>query len=180
MSRPVPAALLVLALATAPVLAGCGGDDPATTEGAATTQPATTAPPSTPPATTTSPVPTTPAPDQDDPGAPAPDDTATLEAPGADPEPSAPTIAEVQRPAQPLRCPGKGAKGSPGEEGDFDARELLGLTTAKAEALAQRNDCAMRVVVRDGQDLVRTMDYSSGRVNVTETQGRIVALNGIG
>ncbi|CAB4915370.1 unannotated protein [freshwater metagenome] len=180
MSRAVPA-LLVLALAAAPALAGCGGDDGGP-QGAATTPPATTAPAATAPATpsaptTTSPVPATPAPD--DGATTSPDDTRTLEAPGTDPPPRSPTITEVQRPARAVRCPGGGAKGG-GEEGDFDARELLGLPVARATALAERNGCAMRVVVRDGQDLIRTMDYSSGRVNVTETAGRVVALNGIG
>lgn len=181
MSRAVPA-LLVLALAATPALAGCGDDDGATTQGGATTPPGTTAAPAggpaTPPApTTTSPVPATPAPD--DGSTTPPDDTRTLEAPGTDPPPRSPTITEVQRPAKALHCPGGGAKGG-GAEGDFDARELLGLPVARATALAERNGCAMRVVVRDGQDLIRTMDYSSGRVNVTETAGRIVALNGIG
>jgi hypothetical protein len=124
-------------------------------------------------------VPTTPA-SPDDGSTTSPDETETHEAPGTDPPPRSPTVTEVQRPAKAVRCPGAGAKGGPGEAGDFDARELLGLPAARAKALAERNGCAMRVVVRDGQDLVRTMDYSTGRVNVTETAGRIVALNGIG
>lgn len=191
MPRAVPAVLLVLALASAPALTGCGGDDGATTEGAATTPPATTAPPATPTATTPAPtttrtttVPTTPAPGQQDPAspAPAPDGATTLAAPGSDPPPAKPAITEVQRPKQALYCPaaeGGAKKGSGGSSG-FDARDLLGLSTAKAEALAKRNDCVVRVVSRDGKDLIRTMDFSNARVNVTETKGRIVALNGIG
>jgi hypothetical protein len=92
-------------------------------------------------------------------------------------------VTEVQRPSRPVRCPAsagfKGGEDS-GGGGGFDARDLLGLAVAEAKALARRNDCAVRVVNRDGQDLVRTMDYSNSRINVTETEGRVVALDGIG
>lgn len=182
MSRVLPAALLVLALATAPVLAGCG-EDTETEQGLAT--PGATAPPPLPTTETAVPQPPkTPAPGQEDPASPAPDAaTTTLEAPGATPPPRAPTVTEVQRPSKPVRCPAAaGFKGGDdaGGSGGFDARELLGLEIARAKALAKNNDCAVRVVNRDGQELVRTMDYSNARINVTETEGRIVALNGIG
>lgn len=179
MSRVVPAALLVLALAGMPALVGCG-DDGETEQGLAT--PGATAPPALP---TTAPAPpTSPAPGQEDPASPAPPGGAsTLEAPGTSPPPPSRTVTTVQRPSKPVRCPAaggfKGAEES-GAVGGFDARELLGLETAEAKALARRNDCAVRVVNRDGRELVRTMDYSNSRINVTETKGRIVALNGIG
>lgn len=186
MARVVPAALLVLALAGAPVLTGCGDDDTGTEQGLATPGATTTAPPPTTAATTvpsTPQPPKTPAPGQEDPASPAPSrPTTTLQAPGATPPPSR-TVTTVERPSKPVRCPAaagfKGGAGG-GGAGDFDARELLGLEIAKAKALAKRNGCAVRVVNRDGQELVRTMDYSGGRINVTETKGRIVALNGIG
>jgi len=176
MPRAAPVALLVLALATAPALTGCGDDDERASTGL--TVPPMTATAATP--TATSPVTTTPDSEQDDPAAPTTpsEGTTTLQAPGTSPPPSSPTVTEVQRPGKPLYCPA-GAKGKAATSG-FDARELLGLTTARATALAERRDCAMRVVSRDGQDLIRTMDFSNARINVTETKGRVVALNGIG
>lgn len=179
MPRPVPAALLLLALVTAPALAGCGGDDEPAATGPPTTPSTATAPATSAP-TTTAPVPTSPAsgsPDADD-DAPQDEGTETLAAPGSDPPPRQPTVTDVQRPSAAVRCPGGSGKGA--VQGDFDAREMLGLSTARATALAERNDCVLRVVVRDGQELIRTMDFSSSRVNVTETKGRIVAINGIG
>lgn len=181
MARLVPAALLVLSLAGAPVLAGCG-DDTETEQGLAT--PGATVPPPLPTTETAVPQPPeTPVPGQEDPASPAPPAaTTTLRAPDATPPPRTPAVTTVQRPSKPVRCPAAaGFKGDDaGGTGGFDARELLGLETAAAKALARKNDCALRVVNRDGQELVRTMDYSNGRINVTETKGRIVALNGIG
>ena len=181
MSRAVPAVLLALALAGTPVLVGCG-DDPETNPGLAA--PGATVPPALPTTSAAAPQPPkSPAPGQDDPASPAPPSgTTTLQAPGATPPPSR-TVTSVQRPSKPVRCPApaafKGGKDSDGT-GAFDARELLGLETAEAKDLAERHDCAIRVVNRDGQELVRTMDLSNRRINVTETKGRIVALDGIG
>jgi hypothetical protein len=183
MSRVVPAVMSVLALAGGAVLTGCGDDEgstgasaPATTTATAVA-PATTAPAPAPGGTTTT------APDAQAPVTPPGDSegTTTLEAPDADPAPSSPTVTSVQRPSKPVLCPsGAGNLKGGGEAGDFDTRELLGLETAAAKALARKNGCAMRVVNRDGEDLIRTMDFSNSRINVTETKGRIVALNGIG
>lgn len=181
MPRVAPTALLLLALAGTTSLVACGGDDEAT-PGLAAPGSVTDVPPVDTTGTSTTPAPTTTRAPADPPPAP-PSGTTTLTAPGADPPPKEPTVTEVQRPKDPVRCPSEGGFGKGGGSAardGFDARELLGLTTERAQALARRHDCVVRVVNRDGRDLVRTMDYSSGRVNVTETDGRVVRLDGIG
>ena len=182
MPRVVPAALLVLALAGTTSLAACGDDDGDAIPGLAAPGSVTDVPPVPTTGTFTTPAPTTTEGAPADPAPAPPEGTTTLGSPGSDPPAKEPTVTEVQRPKDPVRCPTSGGfgKGGSAAAGDFDARDLLGLTTARAEALAKRNGCGMRVVNRDGQDLVRTMDYSSTRINVTETKGRVVQLDGIG
>jgi pyruvate/2-oxoglutarate dehydrogenase complex dihydrolipoamide acyltransferase (E2) component len=176
MARRRPTVLVLLALAGAPLLAGCGEDGDA--------EPGLAAPGSaTPPTATAVPIPTvtTPAPTDPEDAPPSVPPAQTLESPDADPPAAPPTVTDVERPAKALRCPAAaGFKGGKAPAGGFDARELLGLGTPAARALARRHGCAVRVVVRDGRELVRTMDFSNARVNVTETDGRVVALNGIG
>lgn len=195
MSRVVPTALLVVSCLGVSALVGCGEEREAnpglaapgsvsdvppvdtTASGAgAVAESPSTAP--TPPTSTAPPLDA----GRGD-GGPGGSGTTTLTAPDADPPRKEPTVTDVQRPKDPVRCPsgggfGKGG-GSAARDG-FDARDLLGLSTARAQALAKRHDCVVRVVNRDGQELVRTMDYSSNRVNVTETAGRVVRLDGIG
>lgn len=182
MPRVVPTALLVLALAGTTSLVACGDDDGDANPGLAAPGSATDVPPVPTTGTLTTPAPTTTVRAPADPAPDPPAGTTTLMSPDADPPPQEPTVTEVQRPKDPVRCPSSGGfgKGGSATAGRFDARDLLGLSTARAQALARRNDCVVRVVNRDGQDLVRTMDYSSSRVNVTETKGRIVRLDGIG
>jgi hypothetical protein len=64
--------------------------------------------------------------------------------------------------------------------GTFDARDLLGLRQERAEDLAKRNDCAIRVVVRDGEKLVTTEDLRPNRINVKLERGYVTALQGVG
>ncbi|WP_026910209.1 hypothetical protein [Patulibacter minatonensis] len=188
MQRRVPAVLTLLALFCAPVLAGCGDDDAPEASfptGSTTTEtPVTTAPDPSPPKT--------PAEGQGDPASPrtgpaAPSSTTApsgptgeLTPPGAEPAPTTPAETTVERPAKPVYCPGEGGGKSPKAKDRFDARDLLSLSTAEAKAVAKKKGCVVRVVRRDGVDLVRTMDYSNARVNVTETKGRIVRIGGIG
>ncbi|MEV4420463.1 hypothetical protein AB0L40_10880 [Patulibacter sp. NPDC049589] len=190
MQRVVPAVLTVLALAAAPALAGCGGDDEAQDASATTTS--TAAVPTTTGTTTAILPPKTPADGQQDPASPAPDPgptettapsgpTTELAPPGAKPPAKTPTETTVKRPSDPVWCPeAEGGKGATKASHRFDTRELLGLKIAEATALAKQHACAVRVVRRDGNDLIRTMDFSNARINVTETKGRIVRLNGVG
>jgi hypothetical protein len=64
--------------------------------------------------------------------------------------------------------------------GTFDGRKLLGLPLKDAERLAQRNECSVRVVVRDGEKLATTEDLRVNRLNVKVERGYVTALQGIG
>jgi hypothetical protein len=96
----------------------------------------------------------------------------------------------VQHRTKPVWCPAKRyeqVKRSDGRydvhnlpHGTFDARELLGLRLNRAEALAQRNDCGVRVVVKDGEKMVRTEDLRPNRINVKLERGYVVALQNVG
>jgi acetyl esterase/lipase len=87
--------------------------------------------------------------------------------------PKDPGPPEIEWPEQPVPCPS-------GDPDGFDTRELLGLGVADAEALAERHDCTLRVVVRDGRGLPRRRDRRPYRINVAETDGWVVGLRGIG
>jgi hypothetical protein len=151
-----------MALATL-VLAGCGGDDETPTltgsdesgRSTATAPPAATVPPTAtvPPATTVPPTRTT-------------------------PPTTAPDAAAGTR--EPLLCPSEKDGGSDkAGVARLDARKLLGKSIAAAKATARRYGCSVRVVRRDGEDLIQTMDYSSARINVEERNGEVVALRGV-
>lgn len=106
----------------------------------------------------------------------------------------------VERPARAVWCPdaydvvrererdrGNGASGvtprSPGDEPPpakrFDARRILGLDLQRAEQVAAKSGCTVRVIRRDDEDLPRTDDLRPNRVNVTTQQGVVVELEGI-
>lgn len=91
-----------------------------------------------------------------------------------------PRTAPTPPPSGPVWCPA-GKDGSPTKDGagSFDARELLGRPVLDAETLARKHSCTVRVIRRDGKDLIRTMDYSSARINVEEQDGKVVALRGV-
>lgn len=149
------AAALVLATL---VLAGCGGDDETPTltgsDESGRTAPTTTVPPAAtvPPTTTVPPTRTT------------PPKTSTEAAAGA---------------REALYCPSDKGGSAGKDTARFDARKLLGEPIADATALARRHGCSVRVVRRDGKDLIQTMDYSSARINVEERAGKVVALRGV-
>jgi hypothetical protein len=48
----------------------------------------------------------------------------------------------------------------------FDARELVGLRVRRARATAERHDCLLRVVRRDGEPLIVTQDFLANRIDV--------------
>lgn len=64
--------------------------------------------------------------------------------------------------------------------GTFDARELLGLRLGRAESLAKRNACSVRVVVRNGERLATSRDLRVNRVNVKVERGYVTALQSVG
>lgn len=156
------AAAMVLATL---VLAGCGGDDetPTLTGSDESGRPVPTA---TVPPTTTIPPPATVPP------------TTTVPPTQAAPPTTTPDAATGSR--EPLLCPSEkdGASGKAGVA-RLDARKLLGKSIAAAKSTARRYGCSVRVVRRDGEDLIQTMDYSSARINVEERDGKVVALRGV-
>jgi hypothetical protein len=97
---------------------------------------------------------------------------------------------EVQRRTKPVWCPApryEQVRRGDGRydverlpHGTFDARELLGETTRQAERLAKRNECSLRVVVRDGERLVTTQDLRPNRINVSVRRGYVTALQSVG
>jgi hypothetical protein len=64
--------------------------------------------------------------------------------------------------------------------GTFDARDVIGRPLEDAKSLAERNDCRLRVVQRDGEKLVRTEDLRPNRINVTVESGYVTALTDVG
>ena len=97
---------------------------------------------------------------------------------------------EVQQRTKPVWCPGprysqvRRGDGRYDVErvphGTFDARALLGERLADAERMAKRNECTVRVVVRDGEQLVTTQDLRADRINVSVRRGYVTALRSVG
>lgn len=56
---------------------------------------------------------------------------------------------------------------------------LVGLSEAEAEAEAEANGWTVRVVERDGEEYMVTMDYSDSRVNLT-IEGGVVTNAAVG
>ena len=73
---------------------------------------------------------------------------------------------------QPLRCPGEAFV-------PVRDRAVRGLPTKRARELVARRGCEMRVVKRDGRDLIVTDDLSVPRVNVAVRDGHVVRVTGI-
>jgi hypothetical protein len=65
------------------------------------------------------------------------------------------------------------------ERGTFDARRVLRLTEARAQRLAKQHGCSVREIVRDGEELMYTMDLSAARINVATEDGVVVAIKGV-
>jgi hypothetical protein len=62
---------------------------------------------------------------------------------------------------------------------EFDARELVGLQVGKARRRAERHDCSLRVVRRNGEWLVVTQDFRSDRINVAVRDRRVRRIVGV-
>lgn len=65
-------------------------------------------------------------------------------------------------------------------EDRLERGELHGRSVEEAHEIAARHGCVLRVVERDGEDLVVTMDYRGDRINVAVKQERVVRVKGIG
>ena len=93
------------------------------------------------------------------------------------------TQPQITRPARRILCPSplyQPAEDPRSTASSLDARELLGLTVRAAERRAKRGDCSVRIVRRDGRDLIRTDDIVASRINVEVESGFVVNIEGVG
>ncbi len=58
--------------------------------------------------------------------------------------------------------------------GNFNPRQLVGLSESSATRLAQRNGFRVRVVARDGRNFPVTRDFRRDRVNLSIVRGRVI------
>jgi hypothetical protein len=61
----------------------------------------------------------------------------------------------------------------------FDARKLVGMRVGDARRKAERHNCLLRVVRRDGEWLVVTQDFLANRINVAVRDRRVRRIVGI-
>jgi hypothetical protein len=66
-----------------------------------------------------------------------------------------------------------------GEPDGLDTGLLVGEELADARELARAEGCDVRVVVRDGKNLVVTDDFRIDRVNVAVDDGRVTGIDGV-
>jgi hypothetical protein len=81
----------------------------------------------------------------------------------------------IDRPARPVEVT---CHGSSGER--HDARLILGLTEAEANAIVRQWGCILRVVEADGRRNAQAADRLSYRVDVAVTDKRVVRITEIG
>lgn len=60
------------------------------------------------------------------------------------------------------------------------SKALVGQPEHAAATICQVRGLTMRVVFRDGQDLVVTQDHDPNRVNVRVDAGKVTEVNGMG
>lgn len=84
--------------------------------------------------------------------------------------------AVVPRPGEPLLCPAR-VRGSAG--GDWNAKQIVGMPLGRAERVASRNDCSVRVVFIDGMSLATRSDLRQNRINVIVRFGKVIRILGI-
>jgi hypothetical protein len=85
-------------------------------------------------------------------------------------EPAAKTIGAATRP--PHYCPR-------GDTDGFNANRLIGKRLPHARDLARTHDCTLRVVKRDGEALIVTLDFSPTRIDVAVRGKRVTGIDGI-
>jgi hypothetical protein len=88
-----------------------------------------------------------------------------------------PSAAAPPPPSGGYICPRPQA-GPPMRE-SYDARDLVGLRVAKARRVAERHRCTLRVVRRNGEDLVVTQDFRTDRINVAVRRHVVKRIVGI-
>jgi hypothetical protein len=76
---------------------------------------------------------------------------------------------------KPIPCPADGRTGRP-----LDAREVVGLPERRAKALADRHDCKLVAVVRDGERFGITAVYDLRRLQVEVKDGVVTRIVTVG
>lgn len=61
---------------------------------------------------------------------------------------------------------------------DFD--KLINVSLRQAENMCRKHGMKMRVISRDGKELMRTLDYEESRINVGIKDNVIVKVEGVG
>jgi hypothetical protein len=89
------------------------------------------------------------------------------------------STADRDRPVQaPAEHP-RGATPARPAECERVSRRLVGRRLGAARATAERAGCPLRVVIRDGQSLAVTEDFSPSRINVRTERGLVVEIVGL-
>jgi hypothetical protein len=74
---------------------------------------------------------------------------------------------------------GAGYRCPHGDDDGFRTRRLIGRTLPEAHRVAQRHDCSVRVVKRNGEYLVVTADYLPNRINVGVRHRTVTSIQGV-
>ena len=74
-------------------------------------------------------------------------------------------------------CPKRDLQLRAGER--LDTSRLIGKTERRAQRIAKRHECTLRVVRRDGISLPVTDDYRPSRINIAVRQGIVKRVLGI-
>ena len=92
---------------------------------------------------------------------------------------TAPAAAAAEGAADAKRpfCPKRSLDLRSGER--LDAARLVGKTVRRAKAIAERHECTVRVVRRNGVPLPVTDDYLTNRINVAVRDGIVKRIVGV-
>jgi len=58
--------------------------------------------------------------------------------------------------------------------------DLIGLSVPDAEQKCKNAGFRMRVIKKDGEELIKTMDHRTDRINVEVVGGKVTAVDGVG
>jgi hypothetical protein len=69
---------------------------------------------------------------------------------------------------------------APTADAPLEVERLVGKRVKRARELADGHGCRLRVVKRDGKDLIVTQDYRTDRVNIVVRDRRVTRVKGVG
>lgn len=61
-----------------------------------------------------------------------------------------------------------------------DFEKLINVSLYQAESICRKHGMKMRVISRDGKQLMRTLDYEESRVNVDIKDNVVIKVEGVG